>query len=85
MAINAGVPIVPMVCSGAHRIMEKRSLVIHPGEIVVEFLDPIESSGYSLEQRDELNEKIRAAMAARLPPAQRPIDSPGATEEPDVS
>jgi len=85
MAINAGVPIVPMVCSGAHRIMEKRSLVIHPGEIVVEFLDPIESSGYSLEQRDELNEKIRAAMAARLPPAQRPLDSPGATEEPDVS
>ncbi|HET7150440.1 MAG TPA: lysophospholipid acyltransferase family protein, partial [Candidatus Acidoferrum sp.] len=26
MAIKAGVPIVPMVCSGAHRIMEKHSL-----------------------------------------------------------
>src|SRR5438309_11766816 len=38
MAINAGVPIVPMVCSGAHRIMEKRSLLIHPGDIVLEFL-----------------------------------------------
>jgi 1-acyl-sn-glycerol-3-phosphate acyltransferase len=85
MAINAGVPIVPMVCSGAHRIMEKRSLVIHPGEIVVEFLDPIESSGYSLEQRDELNEKIRAAMAVALPPDQRPLDSPGIVEEPIAS
>src|SRR5213594_1307476 len=61
MAINAGVPIVPMACSGAHRVMEKRSLVIHPGEIVVEFLEPIDSSGYSLEQRDILNEKIREA------------------------
>jgi 1-acyl-sn-glycerol-3-phosphate acyltransferase len=82
MAIGAGVPIVPMVCSGAHRIMEKRSLVIHPGEIVVEFLDPIESSGYSLEQRDILNEKIRAAMAATLPPDQRPLDTSGTVEEP---
>ncbi len=85
MAINAGVPIVPMVCSGAHRIMEKRSLVIHPGEIVVEFLDPIESSGYSIEERDILNEKIRAAMAASLPPDQRPLDSPGAVEKPTAS
>jgi 1-acyl-sn-glycerol-3-phosphate acyltransferase len=85
MAINAGVPIVPMVCSGAHRIMEKRSLVIHPGEIVVEFLDPIDSSGYSIEQRDSLNEKIWAAMAASLPPDQRPLDSPGAIPEPDAS
>jgi 1-acyl-sn-glycerol-3-phosphate acyltransferase len=85
MAINAGVPIVPMVCSGAHRIMEKRSLVIHPGEIVVEFLDPIESAGYSIEQRDLLNEKIRAAMAARLPADQRPLDSTGAVEEAAMS
>jgi len=85
MAINAGVPIVPMVCSGAHRIMEKRSLVIHRGEIVVEFLDPIESSGYSIDQRDALNEKIRAAMAARLPADQRPLDPPGAVEEAAMS
>jgi 1-acyl-sn-glycerol-3-phosphate acyltransferase len=85
MAIHAGVPIVPMVCSGAHRIMEKRSLVIHPGEIVVEFLDPIDSSGYSIERRDVLNAKIRAAMAASLPPDQRPLDSPDAIEEPSES
>src|SRR5258706_4279627 len=30
MAIKAGVPIVPMVCSGAHRVMRKRSLKIYP-------------------------------------------------------
>jgi 1-acyl-sn-glycerol-3-phosphate acyltransferase len=85
MAIKAGVPIVPMACSGAHRIMEKRSLVIHSGEIVIEFLDPIDSSGYSLEQRDILNERIREAMAAGLPPDQRPLGFPGATAEPAVS
>ena len=85
MAINSQVPIVPMACSGAHRIMEKRSLVIHPGEIVVEFLEPIETKGYTLEQRDFLNEKIRAAMAAGLPEDQKPLDTPGAVEEPGAS
>jgi len=85
MAINASVPIVPMACSGAHRIMEKRSLVIHPGEIVVEFLEPIETTGYTIEQRDILNEKVRAAMAAGLPADQKPLDTLGAVEEPAES
>jgi 1-acyl-sn-glycerol-3-phosphate acyltransferase len=76
MAIKAGVPIVPVVCSGAHKIMEKRSLVIHPGEIRVEFLEPIDASKYSLEERDVLNERVHDAMAAALPEDQRPRDSP---------
>jgi 1-acyl-sn-glycerol-3-phosphate acyltransferase len=78
MAIKAGVPIVPVVCSGAHRVMRKRSLRLHPGEIVVEFLEPIDSSRYSFEERDELNDRVHDAMAAALPPDQRPIGFPGA-------
>jgi 1-acyl-sn-glycerol-3-phosphate acyltransferase len=78
MAMKAGVPIVPVVCSGAHRVMRKRSLRIHPGEIVVEFLEPIDSSQYSFEERDELNDRVHDAMAAALPPDQRPIGFPGA-------
>jgi len=78
MAIKAGVPIVPVACSGAHRVMRKRSLKIYPGEIVVEFLDPIDASAYSFEQRDELNDRVHDAIAAGLPPDQRPIGFPGA-------
>jgi 1-acyl-sn-glycerol-3-phosphate acyltransferase len=78
MAIKAGVPIVPVACSGAQRVMEKRSLVIHPGEILVEFLPPIEASKYSLEERDILNQAVHDAMAAALPPDQRPPGFPGA-------
>ncbi len=78
MAIKAGVPIVPMVCSGAHRIMKKRSMMIYPGEILVEFLDPIDASRYSFEERDALNERVHDAMASALPPDQRPIGFPGA-------
>jgi 1-acyl-sn-glycerol-3-phosphate acyltransferase len=78
MALKARVPIVPIACSGAHRVMEKRSLVIHPGEILVEFLDPIDTSGYSFEQRDALNRRVHDALAAGLPPDQRPSGFPGA-------
>jgi 1-acyl-sn-glycerol-3-phosphate acyltransferase len=81
MAIKAGVPIVPVVCSGAHRVVQKRSLVIHAGEIQVEFLAPVDASAYSFEERDQLNRRVHDAMAAALPPDQRPIGFPGATTE----
>jgi 1-acyl-sn-glycerol-3-phosphate acyltransferase len=78
LAIKAGAPIVPVLCSGAHRVMAKRSLRIHPGEIVVEFLEPIDASKYTWEERDVLNQRVHDAMAAGLPPDQRPVGFPGA-------
>jgi len=78
LAIKAGVPIVPVLCSGAQRVMAKHSMVIHPGEILVEFLEPIDASKYALEERETLNQRVHDAMAARLPPDQRPLDFPGA-------
>jgi 1-acyl-sn-glycerol-3-phosphate acyltransferase len=79
MAIKAGVPIVPIACSGAHRVMEKHSLVIHPREILVEFLEPIDATSYSFDERDTLNEHVRDVLAAGLPPDQRPLGFPGTT------
>lgn len=78
MAIKAGVPIVPIACSGAHRVMEKRSLNIKPGDIVVEFLEPIDASQYTFEQRDALTTRLHDELAAGLPPDQRPLGFPGA-------
>lgn len=78
LAIKAGVPIVPVLCSGAHRVMAKRSLRIHPGEILVEFLDPIDASQYTWEERDALNQRVHDAMASGLPRDQRPVGFPGA-------
>ena len=78
MAIKSGVPVVPVACSGAHRVMEKRRLKITPGEILVEFLGPIDPTNYSLDQRDELLQEIHDRLAAGLPPDQRPVGFPGA-------
>jgi 1-acyl-sn-glycerol-3-phosphate acyltransferase len=78
MAIKAGVPVVPVACSNAHRIMEKRKLNIHPGRILVEFLEPIDATKYSLEQREALVQELHDRLAAGLPPDQRPVGFPGA-------
>src|SRR5580658_288963 len=80
LGIKAGVPIVPVLCSGAQRIMAKHSMVIHPGEILVEFLEPIDASKYTWEERDVLNQCVHEAMAAGLPADQRPAGFPGASE-----
>jgi 1-acyl-sn-glycerol-3-phosphate acyltransferase len=72
MAIHAGVHIVPVACSGAHQVMVKNSLALHPGEILVEFLESIDAAKYSLAQRVELNDLVHDAIAAGLPVEQRP-------------
>lgn len=78
MAIKAGVPLVPVACSNAHRIMKKRGVKVYPGEILVEFLPPIDSTQYTLDQRDALNQRLHDELAAGLPPDQRPLGFPGA-------
>jgi 1-acyl-sn-glycerol-3-phosphate acyltransferase len=77
MAIKAGVPIVPIACSGAHRVMEKRKLNIKPGEILVEFLAPIDASQYTFEERGALTNRLHDELAAGLPPDQRPLGFSG--------
>jgi 1-acyl-sn-glycerol-3-phosphate acyltransferase len=78
MAIKSGVPLVPVACSGAHHVMEKRKLKIKPGNILVEFLEPIDPSEYSLEQRESLIQELHDRLAAGLPPDQRPVGFAGA-------
>ena len=78
MAIKSGVPVVPVACSGAHRVMEKRKLKIKPGHIVVEFMTPIDPKQYSLDDRELLLQEIHDRLAAGLPPDQRPVGFPGA-------
>ena len=72
MAIEAGVPIVPVACAGAHRIMEKNSLIVRPGKVTVRFGKPIDAAAFTIEQRDELAQLVHDAVAAELPDDQKP-------------
>jgi 1-acyl-sn-glycerol-3-phosphate acyltransferase len=77
MAIEAGIPIVPVACSGAHRIMKKNSLVIHPGKVTVRFGRAIDVSGYTIERRNDLARRVHDAIAAALPEDQKPANESG--------
>lgn len=73
MAIEARVPVVPMSLAGAHRIMRRGELAIHPGEIAVKFHPPVDAAQYTVDQRGELLARVQAAVAAGLPEDQQPI------------
>lgn len=72
MAIKAGIPVVPVACAGAHRVMKKKSLVIHPGKVLVRFGRPIDASIYTVEQRGDLAVRVHEAVARMLPEDQQP-------------
>jgi 1-acyl-sn-glycerol-3-phosphate acyltransferase len=73
MAIEAGIPVVPVACSGAHRIVKKNSWIIRPGKVKVRFGKPIDASAYRIEERGELALRVHDAIAADLPEDQKPL------------
>jgi 1-acyl-sn-glycerol-3-phosphate acyltransferase len=73
MAIQAGVPIVPVSIAGAQHLMRKGDRAIHPGEVVVRFGPAVETSQYTMDQRAELLARVESLVAAGLPPDQQPV------------
>ena len=59
LAIKAGVPIVPISIIGAGAIMTKRSLRINPGKVTIMIDKPIDVTGYTVESRAQLIERVR--------------------------
>jgi 1-acyl-sn-glycerol-3-phosphate acyltransferase len=76
MAIKSGAPIVPIACAGAHRVIRRKEWSIHPGVISVTFLPLVDSSRYTIEQRDQLVARVHNAIAAALPSDQKPTQDP---------
>ncbi len=56
MAVDAGVPIVPIVLQGTWSIMDKSSLRINTGEVVMNIENPIVTTHYSRQNKDDLIE-----------------------------
>lgn len=59
LAIDSGVPIVPVIIHGTFPIMPKDRLRIRPGNVVLEIEKPVETSSYSRSGKVELLEKVR--------------------------
>ncbi|MFZ0662011.1 MAG: lysophospholipid acyltransferase family protein [Acidobacteriaceae bacterium] len=80
MAIRAGVPIVPMALIGTHELLPIHTSEFHPVPVTLAVGEPIETTGYSIRQTDELTERVREAISQlyyqrtylKPPPASEP-------------
>ena len=59
LALDSGIPIVPVILHGTRSIMPKKQLRIVPGTVVVEITEPIDISGYTRKNKEALMDRIR--------------------------
>ncbi len=59
LAVDSGVPIIPIIIHGTWRIMPKKQMSIKPGNVTLEITKPINSSDYTRKTKDDLMEKVR--------------------------
>jgi 1-acyl-sn-glycerol-3-phosphate acyltransferase len=62
LAVDAGVPIVPIVISGTRAVMPKGRLLIESRDVVMEILAPIDTSGYTRKTKEDLMQKVRNSI-----------------------
>jgi len=63
LAIEAQVPIVPITVSGSQRITPKGELRVHRGVVKITYGKPIPTRGLSLDERKQLSDRVRDAIA----------------------
>jgi 1-acyl-sn-glycerol-3-phosphate acyltransferase len=66
MAIRAQVPIVPVTMHGAFDAMKRGSALIFPATIGVRIGEPVDTAGWSVDDRDVIIDKVRARMQEML-------------------
>jgi 1-acyl-sn-glycerol-3-phosphate acyltransferase len=62
MAIDSGVPIVPVIISGARTIMTKGKFRVNPGQIRMSIQQPIDTTVYSRDTKETLMKHVRRVM-----------------------
>ena len=79
LAIEAGVPILPIAVNGSAAGMPKGSPWVRPCDAVAKILEPVPSTGYKPEEAARLRDVVRDRIAAALPAAV-PVESAAADQ-----
>ncbi|HEX4946502.1 MAG TPA: lysophospholipid acyltransferase family protein [Blastocatellia bacterium] len=66
MAIEAGVPVVPLIINDTRLVMRKGTNYCLPHDVSLEILPPISTAGYTAETVGELIAKVRAEFLPRV-------------------
>ncbi len=79
LATRAGAPLVPVVVSGTYGVLPKTTWRIRPGHVKVTFCEPIDTSSYSYENKEELMDKVRETISKALESEKNESRKPGLT------
>ncbi|HMK72700.1 MAG TPA: lysophospholipid acyltransferase family protein [Myxococcaceae bacterium] len=75
LAIQAGVPLVPLAVAGTKEVMTKKHVLIRGGRpVVLRVGEPIATAGMKLEERDTLTDRAHAAVAELLDAANARVE-----------
>ncbi|MBO0856974.1 MAG: 1-acyl-sn-glycerol-3-phosphate acyltransferase [Chloracidobacterium sp.] len=66
MAIEAGVPIVPVVINDTRLVMRKGEKRVVPGDVYLEVLPPVSVEGYTRKNARELIKRVHELIATRV-------------------
>ncbi len=66
LALATGLPVVPVILHGAHKIWPAKTMQFYPGEVRVEVLDPIKTDNWRKENVDNHVEEVKGLMAKAL-------------------
>jgi 1-acyl-sn-glycerol-3-phosphate acyltransferase len=66
LALQAGVPVVPIAISGSFRRLAPGTLRVRPGTVAVRIAPPLDPA--ACPRVEDLMEQVRQAIASRLPP-----------------
>ncbi|MBL8140170.1 MAG: 1-acyl-sn-glycerol-3-phosphate acyltransferase [Acidobacteria bacterium] len=66
LAIEAGLPVVPIAVTGTHHVMPKNQLTTSPGHATLEVFDPIETEGLSRDDAKALAKRVEDIIAGAV-------------------
>lgn len=74
MALSTRLPIVPVIIHDAHQRWPNRTFLLCPGDLHIDVLEPIDTSGWTLERLDHHINEVHEVFVANLGPNQRPLE-----------
>jgi 1-acyl-sn-glycerol-3-phosphate acyltransferase len=75
MAVQTGIPILPVICNGAFKVLPQKTIFVRPGHITLTFGEPIETQGLTIDDIPQLMEKTRHEMNKHFDPDYDPFNS----------
>ncbi|HTL44699.1 MAG TPA: lysophospholipid acyltransferase family protein [Vicinamibacterales bacterium] len=67
LAVEAGIPVVPITIVGSCRVMTKGQVTVRPGAVALTIHDPIDTADVGRDGVRELSDRVRQIVAAASP------------------